>query len=206
MSCTYTIYDKTGIKDSIENVSIKELIQYFKDNKKQYIEKQSIEDILYSQGQDQVTSSLLNEKLNQKASRSKSELINDPEYNNSDQFSPSSLIDSGNLRILGNQIMPEKRQEDYEKNLAIQLKEENPNMSDSEIQQIVKLTISNQDKINKDGFDLHCILNNFGFYRKDSKVSFVDSKMVKDSRFNSVSGSLFDQIDQKFIEMWSNHK
>ena len=87
MSCTYTIYDKTGIKDNIENVSIKELIQYFKDNKKQYIEKQSIEDILYSQGQDQVTSSLLNEKLNQKASRSKSELINDPEYNNSDQFS-----------------------------------------------------------------------------------------------------------------------
>lgn len=206
MSCTYTIYDKTGIKDSIVNVSIKELIQYFKDNKKQYIEKQSIEDILYSQGQDQVTSSLLNEKLNQKASRSKTELINDPEYNNSDQFSPSSLIDSGNLRILGNQIMPEKRQEDYEKNLAIQLKEENPNMSDSEIQQIVKSTISNQDKINKDGFDLHCILNNFGFYRKDSKVSFVDSKMVKDSRFNSVSGSLFDQIDQKFMEMWSNHK
>nr|DAI85108.1 MAG TPA: hypothetical protein [Caudoviricetes sp.] len=39
---------------------------------------------------------------------------------------------------------------------------------------------------------MHCILNNFGFYRKDSKVSFVDSKMVKDSRFNSVSGSLFD--------------
>lgn len=206
MSCTYTIHDKAGIKDGVQNVSIKELIQYFKDNREEYIEKQNIQDILYSQGQDQVTSSLLSEKLDQKAQKSKSELINDPEYNSTDQFSPSSLIDSGNLRILGKEVMPEKRQEDYERNLSNQIKEENPNMSESEVQQLVKNTVDNQAIVSQDGFDLHRILNNFGFYRKDSKSTFVDMKMVKESRFATISGSLFDQIDKKFIEMWSNHK
>lgn len=206
MSCTYTIYDRAGVKDGIQNVSIKELIQYFKDNREHYINKQSIEDILYSQGQDQVTSSLLGEKIEQKAQKSKSELTSDPEYNLHDQFSPSSLIDSGHLRILGKEVMPEKRQEDYEKNLFNQIKEENPNMSDSEISNLVKTTVDNQNTVNQDGFDLHHILNSFGFYRKDSKSAFVDMKIVKESRFSNISGSLFDQIDKKFVEMWSNHK
>lgn len=205
MNCTYNLYIRGDKEATLSGVTIEQLIDHFKENIND-LSLQNISDILFSEGQDKVESSILNEKLSAKAQRSNSELISDPEYNSSDQFSPSSLIDSGRLRILGQQVMAEKRQEDYEKNLFDQIKNENPNISDSEAQQLLKKTIDNQTTVNEDGMVLHKILGAFHFYRRGEKSEFVDFDMVKNSKFNAISGSLFDQIDKEFMKMFSNHK
>lgn len=199
MSCVYTFYDEKT--EETRDYTYEDLVKLFQERG-----YRDFSDIIYSKGtkQDAVFSEVLSLKKDFKARASQNKISGEPDYTPGKTLTTQTLIDSGNFRFKGEEVIKEQSDADYIANIVKSYMDEG--LSENEAKQRAENTLQNWQVINEDAKELHTLLNNFNFQTQE-RYDFI--KHLKGTKFEDLASSIWDQIAEEgglFHIMRGRHK